>query len=110
MLLLIFLALVAYSQKANQAVYPENSSGVNTDSFSFKIFATPESTFGYNIYENKRLIIHQPHIPGMRGQKGFERESDARQVAMLVIEKLKKGIFPPTVTVDEMKSRNVKVD
>jgi hypothetical protein len=55
----------------------------------------------------KRLLIHQPSIPGLRGNEGFKTKANAENVAKLVIEKLKKGEMPPTVTIDEMKKLKV---
>jgi len=53
------------------------------------------------------MLIHQASIPGIPGNDGFKAKSDAKKVALLVIEKLKKGEMPPTVTLDEMKKLNV---
>jgi hypothetical protein len=78
----------------------------NTD-YTYKIVPSITNTWCYDIYRNNKLLIHQQSIPGMHGNEGFKTKSDAKKVARLVIEKLKKGEMPPTVTVDEMK--NLKV-
>lgn len=47
-------------------------------------------------------MVHQASIPGMSGNKGFATKKDATKVAELVIEKMQKGIMPPTVTKEEL--------
>jgi len=59
------------------------------------------------LYTGKKKIIHQGSIPGMPGNEGFKSKSSAKKVALLVIEKLKKGEMPPSVTPEELK--NLKV-
>ena len=53
------------------------------------------------------MLIHQPVIPGLPGNKGFKTKPDAEKVAKLVIEKIRKGQMPPTVTTEEMKKLKV---
>ena len=47
-------------------------------------------------------MIRQPHIPAMEGNRGFSSEKDATAVASLVIEKLAKGISPPSIKKEEL--------
>ncbi|MES2557811.1 MAG: DUF4907 domain-containing protein [Bacteroidota bacterium] len=63
--------------------------------------------WGYDILEGSVRRIHQPHIPAVQGNQGFKSGSDAAKVAEKVIEKLNKGIMPPTVSVDEMRDLGV---
>ena len=78
-----------------------------SDSISYKIIDGPESTYGYDIYKNNRIIIHQPSIPCIKGNKGFEKKTYAAKVARLVIEKIRKNSMPPTLTLKEMKALGV---
>jgi hypothetical protein len=70
---------------------------------SFKIIDAPNKTFGYDIYADGKLVIHQPHAPAMQGMDGFKSNERAIKVANLVIKKIKRGEMPPTVTHDELK-------
>jgi Domain of unknown function (DUF4907) len=74
-----------------------------TDSIHYKIIDGAAQTFGYDIYKHNRMIIHQPSIPCLPGNKGFTRKEDAQKTAMLVIEKIRKGVMPPTISLQEMK-------
>ncbi len=64
-------------------------------------------SWGYDIFKDKKKFIHQPGKPGLPGNEGFKRKSDAAKVARLVINKLKKGEMPPSVTAEEMKDLKV---
>jgi hypothetical protein len=43
----------------------------------------------------------------MPGNEGFKTKADAEKVAKLVIDKIKRGEMPPTVSVEEMKKLQV---
>jgi hypothetical protein len=40
---------------------------------------------------------------------GFKSKSDAKKVALLVMDKINKGIMPPTVTRDELKNLGIAI-
>lgn len=48
-------------------------------------------------------MIHQPAIPGIPGNEGFKTKEAAQKVADLVVNKIKKGEMPPSVTIEELK-------
>ena len=52
-------------------------------------------------------MIHQTSAPALPSNEGFKTKDDATKVALLVIEKIKKGEMPPTISIDEMKKLNV---
>jgi hypothetical protein len=78
----------------------------NNDSITFKTFYL-DSGWGYDIYLNEQLYIHQPIIPAIIGNKGFSEEKYAEETAKRVIEKIRKHILPPDVTPAELDSMNV---
>ena len=61
------------------------------------------NTWGYDILVDKRMMIHQPTLPGLPGNQGFKTRAAATSVARLVIAKMKKGEMPPSVSIEEMK-------
>jgi len=67
-------------------------------------------TYGYDIIKNGHVLIHQPAIPCKPGLEGFPTEKDAQKVAGLVMEKLQRGIMPPTVTLEEMRAAGVNLN
>ena len=82
--------------------FPEVSAYANTK-LTYKIIDAPNHTYGYDVYADGRLMIHQQSIPAMPGNEGFKTKQGAEKVAQLVISKIKKRELPPTVTVEEMK-------
>jgi hypothetical protein len=99
-------ALLAQQPENNTAVFPKAETYTHTK-LSYKIIEAANKTFGYDIYADDKLMIHQKSIPAMPGNDGFKTKADAEKVAQLVIEKIKKGEMPPTVSVEEMKKLKV---
>jgi hypothetical protein len=77
-----------------------------SDSIYYKTIKT-ENGWGYDIYLNGKLYVHQPNIPAVSGNNGFVSEEYAAKVAEFVIEKIRKHILPPTVSVFELDSLKV---
>jgi hypothetical protein len=78
------------------------ATSISKTEFAFKTICMSEGSFGYDIYQRGRLIIHQPTIPGMPGNNGFKDEATAARVAKLVLKKLEDGQMPPSLTVEEL--------
>lgn len=77
------------------------------DTITWRIVSRLDKTYGYDIFQNGKLLIHQPAIPGREGNKGFRSAADAQKVALLVVAKIKNGIMPPAVTQQEMKELGI---
>src|SRR5215467_7093570 len=88
------------------AKFPEVGAYANTK-LTYKIIDAPGHSFGYDVYANGKLLIHQASIPAMPGNEGFKTKADAEKVAQLVVGKIRKGEMPPTVTVEELKKLKV---
>jgi hypothetical protein len=72
--------------------------------YTYQLIPSPEHTFGYAIFEADRLVIHQPSVPGLAGRKGFATPAQAGKAARLVIQKLQNNQFPPSLSVQELKT------
>ncbi len=79
--------------------FPSNAT---TTKLTYKITNTADNTYCYDIFSDGKLMIRQPSIPGMPGNKGFKTKANAEKVAQLVLKKIKKGEMPPSVTKEEM--------
>jgi len=87
------------SEKTTQKTTPS--------AYNYKIIGN-SGNFGYQILDAMgKLIINQPNIPAIQGNKGFATESDARKAAEFVIQKIDKGHFPPTFTLAELDSLRI---
>lgn len=83
------------------------TTGKNEHTYTSSIFENPDHTFGYSISDKGKKYIHQPSVPGRSGMAGFKTKGDAQKVATFVINKLNKGIFPPSVTEEELKKLRI---
>lgn len=97
--LIAALAIITYISVDAQ----QQPSITGNKNLSYKIIPAANNTWGYDIYNNGKLFLHQPSIPALPGNNGFATKSSAEKVAKKVIEKINKGENPPTISVDEMK-------
>lgn len=102
----VCFAQLAHKEKEKQEVKTEfpQASQFSKTKLSYKIIDAASHTYCYDIYADGRLMIHQPSVPAMPGNKGFKTKTGAKKVADLVITKIKKGEMPPTVSIPEMKN------
>jgi tRNA(Ile2) C34 agmatinyltransferase TiaS len=63
--------------------------------------------YGYDIFRDGKLTIHQPHIPASYGLRGFATKEHARKAAKAVVEKLQQSEDPPTLTLAELEKMGV---
>ena len=106
-LLLFFLFAETQAQQNNPVVASFDKKKRASEQFSYEVINSPNNTFGYDIYANGKIMIHQPTPPGMSGNSGFKKRSEAEKVAKFVIAKIRKGEMPPTVTDVELKKLGV---
>ena len=113
-LLLLFAITLPLTLNAQtsmvQSPVVQRSSEVETHKnavYSYMIIPSVNNTWGYDIFRQKSLFIHQPGVPGLPGNEGFKTKADSKKVAKLVIRKIKKGEMPPSVTIEEMKKIKV---
>jgi hypothetical protein len=102
----IFIAAVFFVQVNALAGIPQASDS----KISYKIIDSVNKTFGYDIYINDKLKVHQPTIPGVKGNEGFKTKADAEKVAHLAVSKVKEGKMPPLIGNDELKKLNIKIN
>ncbi len=82
---------------------------ISASRLSFTIIPAEGNTFGYDILNDNRKMIHQPSVPGMPGNKGFAKKADAEKVARLVMNKINHNQMPPTVSKHELDSLRIKL-
>ena len=92
--------------RVSSVQFPEANAYANT-TLTYKIIDAPDHTYGYDVFGDGTLIIHQTNMPGLTGNEGFKTKQDASKIALLVIEKIRKGEMPPTISIDEMKTLGV---
>lgn len=105
---LVFLFISVYCSSLAQNKADSSQQRISPDIvISYKIISVTNGTWGYDIYTNLKVTIHQPTIPGRPGNEGFKSKEDADKVAKLVIEKMKKGELPPTIKNEDLKKLGI---
>lgn len=102
---------VESNNSVNESLQPEtvdtNSINEYTPSYTAVSIFDEELGWGYQILNNDKPYINQPHIPAIEGMKGFNTEEDALETAELVLFKLNNNIVPPSITSQELDSLGV---
>jgi len=107
MTMLFAQAPSAWAQPDSSAAkFPAANAYANTK-LTYKVIDASKQTYGYDVFADGRLMIHQTSAPALPGNEGLKTKEDATKTALLVIEKIKKGEMPPTISIDEMKKLNV---
>lgn len=76
---------------------------LTSDDLAVRAFETHEG-WGYTVLVKGKPLIRQPHVPAAPGNHGFDSEEAAMLVGRYVAEKIKTGVYPPFVTVEELES------
>ena len=86
--------------------FPSTKMRSNAD-LTYRIIDAPHGTLGYEILSDGELLIHQTNVPGRPGNDGCRNKEEAERLAALVIEKIKQGEMPPTISAEELKVLNI---
>lgn len=78
------------------------------EGFRFELLGSKSEGWGYDIFNQNGLIIHQNTIPAVSGSRPFTSSKDAKKVALLVIEKLNEQ-KPPTVQKVELQALDIDI-
>jgi len=65
------------------------------------------ATWGYQLLKDGKLMIDQKNIPAIQGNRGFSTNEKAELMGSFILQKVKNGGFPPTVSIEEMDSLGV---
>lgn len=103
--LLIFTNCNPAREQENDPV-KQNSRKENIDQERISLSAFQEDSlgWGYDIFVDGKLYVHQPHIPVIQGMHGFKSKSEALAVGNYVAEKIENGVIPPRVSKIELDS------
>jgi hypothetical protein len=85
----------------------ENINPYNNATVSIETFCNADSTWGFDIYLDGKLFIHQEIITSGTS-KGFKSEQEAVKSAGVIIQKIRKNIVPHILTSKELDSLNIQ--
>jgi hypothetical protein len=94
-------------KRSSEAVKEANRLRMVDATIRYFVIKADSNTYGYSIYIDGKSYIHQTTIPATPGNRGFTHIDKAEKTALLVIEKIKQGEMPPTLTVDELRQRKI---
>ncbi|ATL45874.1 hypothetical protein COR50_01130 [Chitinophaga caeni] len=57
--------------------------------FNVEVFKNENGTYGYDIMEHNKILIHQVSMPGKSDSTGFATSEEARSVASVIVMKLR---------------------
>ena len=97
-----FLFVFAVSFFAVTSLVQKNNTHNQEIQLTLKTFHT-NLGWGYDVYTNDSVYIHQPYIPALEGRKGFASEAQAIQTGNLAISKMKQRKLP-VISLAELKS------
>lgn len=75
--------------------------------YRLEVLENENNEFGYQIFQNDVMFINQPIIPAIQGNHGFSTRERATITGNFVIEKMKQGFIPPTISIHELDSLGV---
>lgn len=75
----------------NSVVTAQTSQHNRQTNMTYQIINAANKTFGYDIYADGHIMIHQASVPALPGNEGFKTKVGAEKVAQLVITKIQKG-------------------
>ncbi|MDB5276375.1 MAG: hypothetical protein JWR61_1330 [Ferruginibacter sp.] len=108
MLSLLLFALKSTAQPPQPArpEPPANSRvsrGPDGSLYTYTLFIAPNKVYGYNIFQNGKIIYHQPAMPQSAGNKQptLTEKMQADKAAFIAIEKIKSG-QPAELTTAEL--------
>lgn len=79
----------------------EETQTTPVDSIKVIVFKVDDG-YGYEIYVHHKKLIYQPYIATVEGNVTFPHQEQAEQTAQLVSSKIRQGIIPPALTVEEI--------
>ena len=110
--LFVLLFVLACSKTPTKSSEDENKGDANktiaSEKYEVITIENPDQSYGYQILKDGKLMIDQKNIPAIQGIKGFSSKKDAEITANFAIDKIKKGSFPPTISIDELDSLGIK--
>jgi hypothetical protein len=72
-----------------------------------RIIPSANNSFGYDILLDRKLLVHQPNIPGLPGNEGFTTQERAQTVADIVVRKIRNNEMPPMVSMEDLNTMGV---
>lgn len=111
--LLLFLSVTTYGQQkifftSSKFLNKIPHNGTEKTKFTYKLIPSANNTFGYDVFADNIIILHQQQMPGKADGVGFSGKEDAIKVAQRVILKLNHPIVQPVVSTTELQLLGIR--
>ncbi len=93
------------SSRASSASFPAASYA--TAKFVVQPIPAEANTWGFEIYADGKRLIRQLSIPALPGNRGFATQELARKAGGLMVDKLRQGQMPPSLTKEELQKAHL---
>lgn len=93
--------------KASTSKDEPGSEETKKSEWTYKVVIVSEGNWGYQLFDRGTMVINQTTIPALQGILGFESKEKADKTARFVLEKINRGEFPPTVSLEELEKLKV---
>jgi hypothetical protein len=96
--------------KIPEAIPSSDSTSSTSSTFSMHTFKNADGLegYGFDIYQEGKMMIHQNSIPAIQGNKAFTSEEEAKAVGALMLYRISNGIMPPSISIEDLDSLGVK--
>lgn len=98
---------ISLNPKKNLDSIPPLMGQTIPEEITYETFYTENLGWGYRILKDGHAFVNQPHIPAIQGKRGFSTEEKAQTTAKVIANKVKNGISPPTISLDELEELGV---
>lgn len=107
----VVICLIAFAGAAYFYFSTRSKNGIDSTSEGFRNLRTETvalpNGWGYRVMQDTSALIEQFNIPGVEGNSPFRNQQEAQAVADLVMSKLERKVFPPTVEIRELDSLKI---
>lgn len=91
----------------DESATTSDAQSTESSTWSYKVYLVSEGNWGYQLFDGATMVINQPSIPAVQGIAGFDTKEKADKTARFVLEKMKRGEIPPTISREELERLNV---
>ena len=101
--------LIASAQQrpSGEVRFHTSSAKYTQGKFDIQPIPSEANTWGFVIYKDGKLFIRQPSIPALPGNRGFTTQAKALKAGQLMVDKIRNGQMPPSLTKEEMQKANL---
>lgn len=107
LIFILFMGLVAFDCNGENLSFQQSQLKSNLGQYTCVVILNDTGGWFYHINIDEKTLIIQNNIPAINRNIAFADSVQASIIAGLVMNKLEKGIFPPSVRLSEIDSLNI---